>query len=116
MTIVPENTKYTFRTDLNIPKLGVMIVGWGGNNGSTVTAGILANKHNVVWSTKKGKHYPNYYGSITQSSTTKIGLDGNNKEIFLPLNKVVPMVNPTDFILSGWDISKLNLAESMARA
>jgi len=26
-----------------------MLVGWGGNNGSTLTAGILANKYNVAW-------------------------------------------------------------------
>jgi len=25
-----------------------MLVGWGGNNGSTLTAGILANKYNVA--------------------------------------------------------------------
>jgi len=42
-----------------------MLVGWGGNNGSTVTAGILANRHNVTWHTKSGKHTPNFYGSIT---------------------------------------------------
>lgn len=27
-----------------VPRLGVMLVGWGGNNGSTVTAGVLANR------------------------------------------------------------------------
>lgn len=31
-----------------------MLVGWGGNNGTTVTAGILANKYQVLWNTKKG--------------------------------------------------------------
>lgn len=31
-----------------------MLVGWGGNNGTTVTAGILANKFNIQWNTKKG--------------------------------------------------------------
>jgi len=29
---------------LNIPKLGLMMVGIGGNNGTTLTSGILANK------------------------------------------------------------------------
>lgn len=32
------------RTELKVPKLGVMLVGLGGNNGSTFTAGILANR------------------------------------------------------------------------
>ena len=31
------------RTDKRVPKLGVMLVGLGGNNGSTFTAGVLAN-------------------------------------------------------------------------
>ena len=26
---------------------------------------ILANRHNVTWHTKSGKHTPNFYGSIT---------------------------------------------------
>jgi myo-inositol-1-phosphate synthase len=32
-----------------------MFVGWGGNNGSTITAGILANKNNISWMNKRGK-------------------------------------------------------------
>jgi len=31
-----------------------MLVGWGGNNGTTITAGILANKQKLSWNTKKG--------------------------------------------------------------
>lgn len=67
--VKPKTTNYTFKTDAKVPKLGwvqcfmileiffaqshshhliwylsVMLVGWGGNNGSTLTAGILANK------------------------------------------------------------------------
>jgi len=37
---------------MKVPKLGLMLVGWGGNNGSTITAGILANKYNISWNTK----------------------------------------------------------------
>ena len=37
-----------------VPKLGVMLVGWGGNNGSTVTAAQIANKLNLSWNTKEG--------------------------------------------------------------
>jgi hypothetical protein len=43
-----------------------MLVGWGGNNGSTVTGGIIANKHNITWRTQHGVQKPNYYGSLTQ--------------------------------------------------
>ena len=31
-----------------------MLVGWGGNNGSTVTAAHIANKLNMSWHTKEG--------------------------------------------------------------
>ena len=34
----------TIKTDTRVPKLGVMLVGLGGNNGSTFTAGVLANR------------------------------------------------------------------------
>ena len=116
IVVTPKQTKYTFKTETKVPKLGVMIVGWGGNNGSTVTAGILANKHNICWNTKKGVKTPNYYGSITQSSTTKVGLKHGRHEINLPLKDVLPMVSPNDFVLGGWDISNMNLADAMHRA
>lgn len=45
------------------------MVGWGGNNGSTVTASILANKHKMKWLTRVGEQNANYFGSITQAST-----------------------------------------------
>ena len=63
---------FEFKTELKLPKLGLMMVGLGGNNGTTITGGILANKHNITWTDKKGEHSPNFLGSITQSSTMKI--------------------------------------------
>jgi len=110
----PVTTEYEFRTKRKVPKLGVMLVGWGGNNGSTVTAGVLANKHNISWTTKEGTHQPNYYGSLTQASTVRIG-NSEGKEVYVPFSAVLPMVNPNDVILGGWDISKTNLADAMAR-
>jgi len=59
--------------------------------------------------------HPNYYGSLLQSSTTKIGVSGA-KEVFLPLKDILPTVNPNDVVIGGWDISKVNLAEAMKRA
>ena len=50
---------------MKVPKLGVMLVGWGGNNGTTITGGILANKHNLKWFNNKGEQTPNFFGSIT---------------------------------------------------
>ena len=48
----PRSTPMTFRTERRVPKVGLMMVGWGGNNGSTVTATVLANKNKLSWKTK----------------------------------------------------------------
>jgi len=113
-TTLKKNT-YTFKTKTAAPKLGVMLVGLGGNNGTTFCAGIIANKHNITWNSKRGTHTPNYLGSITQSSATKIGIS-KNKEIYVPLNQILPLANPNDIVLGGWDISSTNLADAMRRA
>lgn len=48
------------------------MVGFGGNNGSTILGGLLANKNNVAWNTKKGLQTATMYGSMTQCSTMKV--------------------------------------------
>jgi myo-inositol-1-phosphate synthase len=95
--------------------MGIMFIGLGGNNGTTFTGGVLANKHKITWNTKKGLMTPNFFGSITQASTTKIGVCGS-QEVYLPLNEIMPLVRPENLVIGGWDISKLNLADAMARA
>lgn len=113
----PMSTHFKFRTERKIPKLGLMLVGWGGNNGSTVTGGILANVHNLQWETKEGVHSPDYLGSLTQASTIRLGTEASTGEgVFIPFNQLLPMVHPNDLVLGGWDISSLDLAQSMARA
>lgn len=115
ITATPIDTVYLFRTQRRVPKLGVMLVGWGGNNGSTITATILANKHNIDWPTKDGLQKPNYFGSITQASTVLLGT-GPEGEVYVPMKSLLPMVDPDDLVLDGWDISSKNLADSMERA
>jgi len=93
-----------------------MMVGWGGNNGSTLTASIVANRHNITWRTKDGIKTPNYFGSVVQASTLKIGIDEKGNDVYIPFSNILPMVHPNDFVLGGWDISSLDLAKSMQRA
>ena len=116
ISIVPYSKKIEFKTETKIPKLGVMIVGWGGNNGTTVTNGILANKLSLKWETKRGEVKANYHGSLTQCSTTYLGQDENGKTYVAPFKSLVPMVEPNDIVVSGWDISKLNIYEATKRA
>lgn len=115
--VTPVNVEYTFKTDTRVPKLGVMLVGLAGNNGSTVVGGCIANREGIAWRTKNGPQKPNYYGSITQSSTVCLGTDRETgQDIFTPLKSVVPMADPNDIVWGGWDINNANLAEAMERA
>lgn len=113
----PKETLYDFKVDRKIPKLGVMLVGLGGNNGTTVTAGIIANRRKMTWETKNGKQSANYYGSVIMGSTTKLGTDSRTgKEVNIPFHDLLPMVHPNDLTIGGWDISGMNLADAMDRA
>ncbi|XP_060762256.1 inositol-3-phosphate synthase 1-A-like [Neoarius graeffei] len=114
-TVTPNSTELTFRTERHVPKLGVMLVGWGGNNGSTVTAAVLANKLGLTWKTKTGIKSANYYGSLLESSTVSLG-SGPTGEIFVPFRELLPMVHPNDIVFDGWDISSMDLGCAMERA
>lgn len=93
------------------------MIGVGGNNGTTLCATILANRHNISWHTKNGIQQPNYIGSLLRASTVHIGSEpGTGKEVHVPISDVLPMVHPNDLVLGGWDISGLTLDKAMERA
>lgn len=112
----PVSTVYDFKTDRKVPKTGLMLVGWGGNNGSTVTAGIIANRNKLSWESREGKKNANYYGSVIMASTIKLGTDEDGKEIYIPFHDMLPMLHPNDLVVGGWDISNMSLADAMDRA
>jgi len=117
VTAIPKSVEYKFRTARKVPKVGLMLVGWGGNNGTTTTAGILANKMKMSWETKAGTQKANYFGSLTQASTCRLGGHGpNHQDVHIPFSSLLPMVHPNDLVVGGWDISKANLADAMKRA
>lgn len=115
ITVTPTTSELTFRTDRHVPKLGVMLVGWGGNNGTTVTAAVLANSLGLTWRTKTGEKRANYYGSLLQASTVCLGT-GPDGEVNVPFRDLLPMVHPDDIIFDGWDISSMDLGHAMERA
>jgi myo-inositol-1-phosphate synthase len=112
--------KHDIKVDQKIPKLGVMLVGWGGNNGSTFTAGVIANKRKLTWMTKSGKQQANFYGSLTQTVSVPVGFKktegGQLDDVYRFVNEIVPLVNPCDMEITGWDISSLNVYDSCYRA
>ncbi|UZJ54326.1 hypothetical protein CBS101457_003646 [Exobasidium rhododendri] len=113
----PVTETYEFKTKTKVPKTGLMLVGLGGNNGSTIAAMVMANRHNLTWNTKEGVQNANYYGSIVRASTIRLGMDPKTgKDVNVPFSNVLPMVHPNDFVLGGWDISSLPLDAAMSRA
>ncbi|KAM3959633.1 inositol-3-phosphate synthase [Aphomia sociella] len=112
----PYRKSLNIRTGRKVGKVGVMLVGWGGNNGSTFTAAVLANRHQLTWNTKNGKMDSNWFGSITQVSTVRLGIDEKGQDVYVPMSQLLPMVHPDDLVIDGWDISPMNLADAMVRA
>ena len=106
LRVTPTAVDLTFKTNCKIPRVGCMLVGWGGNNGSTLTASVLANKLNMTWRTKEGTHQANYYGSLTQASTTSLGIGADGKDVYIPLKDLLPMINPNDIEFDGTPDSK----------
>ncbi|XP_003740765.1 inositol-3-phosphate synthase [Galendromus occidentalis] len=113
---IPVTKEFVFRTARKVPKTCMALVGWGGNNGSTVTAMVLANRAKLQWNTKEGVKKANYWGSITQAATVSMGTDVLGNEVYVPMKDIVPMLNPDDVVLDGWDISSMNLGDAMKRA
>lgn len=115
ISVTPMTYNYLFKTQLKPKKTGLLLVGFGGNNGSTVYGATIANKMKMTWKTKQGSIKANYIGSVTQSTTVHLGWDGE-QQIYIPFNKILPMVNPNDLLIDGWDINGANLYEAMTRA
>ncbi len=104
--IAPTVTPFELRTQRKVPRTGyvassrvsptfdtqnfssLMLVGIGGNNGTTLVA----------------------------TSTIRLGLDATGKDVYAPLSDLLPMVHPNDLVLGGWDISGLPLDAAMKRA
>jgi len=115
-TVTPKVETMMLRTARKVPKTGLMLVGLGGNNGCTTVAGILANQQGLTWRTKDGECKANYFGSLTQASTVRLGADPAGAAVYVPFNKMLPMVHPNDLVVGGWDISKMNLGDAMKRS
>lgn len=92
------------------------MVGWGGNNGSTLTGTIIANTRKICWDTRNGVQNANYFGSMVMSSTVRLGVCEDNEFEFVRVHDLVPMVHPNDLVVGGWDINSANLASAMDRA
>jgi len=114
--VKPIETKMKFRTERKVGKVGVMLIGLGGNNGTTAVAGSIANKLGLEWETKEGTKKANYWGSLMMASTTKLGNDASGNSIYTPMRNMLPMVDPSEIVWGGWDINSMNLGDAMKRS
>ena len=97
-------------------KLGVMMVGLGGNNGSTFAAGLLAHRKGITWTNKNGEHSVQFLGSISQMGSVHIGYDTQGKPHSRLFKDIAPMYNPEDIVIGGWDICSDDLYSAAVKA
>ena len=105
-----ENVKITI-SETKDNKLGVMLVGMGGNNGSTFVSSILASQNNIEWENKNGNNKIDFFGSLYQYGNINIGFK-DNKPYTKLIKDVIKMKSPDEIILSGWDICNDNIYEA----
>lgn len=115
LSVKPKTHEYQFKTQLKPAKTGLLLVGLGGNNGSTVTGAVIANREHLSWRTRNGEQSANYLGSITQATTVHLGWDGH-EQVHVPFKQLLPMVDPNSLVIDGWDINNANLYEAVKRA
>jgi myo-inositol-1-phosphate synthase len=114
--VKPLKEHYTFKTARKVPKVGMLLVGIGGNNGTTLTASLMANRKGLEWRTKEGTVKSNYVGSLTQASTVRLGSNSDGESVHIPFKDLLPTVDPNNIVVGGWDISSMPLGDAMRRA
>jgi hypothetical protein len=75
-----------------------------GSSSANPLAAALPSRSGITWMTKDGLQKPNYFGSLTQAATCRVG-NYKGEEIHVPFSSLLPMVNPNDMVIGGWDIS-----------
>ena len=113
-----NQTNHTFiQEPIKTEKLGVMLVGLGGNNGTTFTAGIEAQRQGLQWETVSGEHSIEFLGSISQMGSVHIGYDSYGKSHSRLFKDIALMHKPEDLVIGGWDIcgDDLHTAAKKAR-
>lgn len=89
-------------------KVGILIVGLGGNNGVTLLAGLLANNRGLEWETAAAGRVsaPNWNGCITQLEPR--GVHGG-----VGFKGRYPLADATAAAVGGWDIRPTPLGDAL---
>lgn len=103
----PPTTSGTDSTSSSPRRPGILIVGFGGGNGVTAAAGVLANQKNITWEGPTGRNSPNYLGCITQLPSK--GGSGGYRERYA-------LADANHAAIGGWDIRPTPLGEALYNA
>ena len=89
--------------------LGILIVGLGGANGTTLLAGILANRRRMEWHGARGEpQQANYFGCITQLPPRGGGVGYQGR--------VKGLANASMAAIGGWDIRPTKPGDALLQA
>jgi myo-inositol-1-phosphate synthase len=91
--------------------VGILIVGLGGANGTTLLAGCVANRLKIDWRGPVGQEMkPNYYGCITQINQRGVYGGVGYKD------KVKGLANANMAAVGGWDIRSTKPGDALLQA
>lgn len=97
-------------------RLGVMVVGLAGNNGSTLYAAVESYKRKLQWECRRGAQETRILGSISQYGDIPIGLDDKGGFVYRPVSDMCSLVDIGDIVVGGWDITKCDMKQAMRNA
>jgi len=91
--------------------VGLLIVGLGGANGTTLLAGVLANRLDLQWYGPQGQRMsPNYYGCITQLDQRGVHGGVGYRD------RLRGLADASKAAIGGWDIRPTKLGDALFEA
>ena len=107
----PKLTKDASHKPKTHGSFGVLVVGLGGANGSTMLAGILANRLKIDWRGAKGEPMsPNYNGCITQLDQRGVHGGVGYRDL------VKGLADASMAAVGGWDIRPTKVGDALLEA
>lgn len=95
-------------------KLGVMIVGLNGNNGSTFAAASIAQ--GLKWRTPQGLKEFQLLGSISQYGDMPVGYRSDGTVQYESIKASCDLYEPSEIVVGGWDIRNGTVSEAVRAA
>ena len=108
MTITETKYEIILKQKDNGTRIGALLVGLGGSNGSTLVSSLMAYRRGLTWETKSGTNKVEFLGSISQCGGVPMG-DVGTKHRALLFKQLASFFEPSEIVVGGWDICGDNL-------